>query len=208
MFSTYAYPPNVGINPSPLPDSNLGPVNQVDLGGIDSLGKAQGEYINGSFDDKEHAPDMGPATYPISVFMNSGKRRIYYKGTLMRFSRSTMTRSRMMELSSGPRAFANCAVPGEQMADVTFVAPLSESQELIPKKTQFVSAAVGGVSDIIVSEDSPSFTVFPGDTIRAEATETDVILSPTDGDIDLGISTHYHEHKQGSKNSILRISIK
>lgn len=205
MFSTYPYPPGAGFKPT-LPD--VGSYNQVQINGP-YVGQPQGEYINGSYDDKEHAPDMGPACCPVAAYMTSGKRKMYFKGTLIRFTATTKesrSRSRQLE-TKAPVAFANAYVPGENANGITFVAPLAETQELMPMKSQHINVAVGAVSDVLVGDDSPSFSVFPGDRIYARITPNSVVVTTEATPTEIGIATHYHEHRPKAQSTI-RVCLK
>lgn len=209
MYSTYSYPSR-GIDPRPIPSANLGPTNQVNINGP-FVGDANGEYINGSFDDKEHAPDMGPTTCPLAAYMstNSTTRKPYFRGTLIRFGGTTIpARSKARQLETrAPQAFSNFYVPGDDATSVSFVAPLAETQELIPKQSQHVCVAVGGVTDVLVPAESPTFTVFPGDKLYVNVVPKGVFVTPQVTNIVLGVASHYHTHTT-KKQSIVRVCLK
>lgn len=209
MFSTYPYPKDVGINPGPVPDANLGPTNKVTIPGA-LFGTAQGEYINGSFDDKEHAPDMGPAVTPVPAYMTSGTKKMYYKGELIRFQkRGPGGWSRARQISqNAPHPFADFVTPETILSDnkTTFVAPLAETQELVPNTSQFVAVAVYGNGQILVPRESDSFEVFPGDRLFIE-TSPSLKITTKETPFEAGIVMHYCKHRNGDQ-TIVRVYFK
>ena len=156
---------------------------------------------------------MGPSTCPIAAFMegSEGKSKPYFRGTLIRFGgTASASRSKARQLETkAPLPFANFYVPGAKKdAAVSFVAPLAETQDLSPKKGQYVCVAVGGVTDVLVNASSPAFDVFPGDRIYVKLTtdKDGFIVTPQKTHIELGVAAHYHSHK--SSQSIIRVCLK
>lgn len=208
MFSTYPYPANAGLKLQ-VPNASFGPVNKTIIP-TPLFGKAEGEYVNGVYDDKEYPTDMCPATYPVAAYMNGGSKRMYLKGELIRFTQtSKRSGSRAKQLETrAPHPYSDFHVQGATRSSaVTFVAPLAETQELIPGTSQFVSICTGGVADILVPASNPGFIVFPGDRVYARISGTDTVeVTARPADIELGVVAHHYEHK-GTQN-VVRVCLK